>query len=91
MCPSAATRDVLLLCSISENQSLTKMPPWCNHWLLGAMALSLGLHFVILEVDFLAVSHCTSHAFVQRATLIVTAADYMCISLTAVEAKLLIH
>ena len=32
------------------------MPPWCNYWLLGAMALSLSLHFVILEVDFLSVS-----------------------------------
>jgi Ca2+ transporting ATPase len=29
------------------------MPPWYNKWLLGAMALSMSLHFVILEVDFL--------------------------------------
>merc|ERR1712226_1762221 len=40
--------------SISENQSLTLMPPWCNFWLLGAMVLSMSLHFLILEVDFLA-------------------------------------
>jgi len=40
--------------SISENQSLLVMPPWCNKWLLGAIALSMSLHFMILEVDFLA-------------------------------------
>merc|ERR1712033_147310 len=39
--------------SISENQSLTLMPPWCNKWLLSAMVLSMSLHFLILEVDFL--------------------------------------
>jgi len=39
--------------SISENQSLTVMPPWCNKWLMGAMALSMSLHFLILEVDVL--------------------------------------
>jgi len=44
-----------LRCSISENQSLLVMPPWCNKWLLGAIALSMGLHFLILEVDFLSV------------------------------------
>merc|ERR1712183_731214 len=38
-----------------QNQSLTRMPPWINPFLLGAMALSFGLHFVILHVDFLAV------------------------------------
>lgn len=39
--------------SLSENQSLTVMPPWINPWLLGAMALSFTLHFVILYVDIL--------------------------------------
>jgi len=39
--------------SISENQSLTVMPPWFNKWLLSAMVLSMSLHFLILEVDFL--------------------------------------
>jgi len=39
--------------SLSENQSLIHMPPWSNFFLLGAMALSMGLHFLILEVDFL--------------------------------------
>ena len=40
--------------SVSENQSLLRMPPWYNMWLLGAMALSMILHFMIIEVDFLA-------------------------------------
>merc|ERR1712226_1797816 len=39
--------------SVSENQSLFTMPPWVNPYLLGAMALSFSLHFVILYVDFL--------------------------------------
>ncbi len=30
------------------------MPPWCNPWLLVAMALSFGLHFLILYVPLLA-------------------------------------
>nr|BAG71430.1 sarcoplasmic reticulum Ca2+ ATPase Mt-SERCA1a [Molgula tectiformis] len=37
--------------SVSENQSLLKMPPWQNIWLLGAIALSMALHFMILYVD----------------------------------------
>merc|ERR1712193_405859 len=41
--------------SLSENQSLMMMPPWINPILLGAMALSFALHFMILYVDFLAV------------------------------------
>merc|ERR1712209_122397 len=39
--------------SVSENQSLAVMPPWVNPYLLGAMALSFSLHFVILYTDFL--------------------------------------
>merc|ERR1719331_2769555 len=41
--------------ALSENQSLLRMPPWINPFLIGAMALSFGLHFMILYVDFLAV------------------------------------
>ncbi|XP_067915936.1 sarcoplasmic/endoplasmic reticulum calcium ATPase 2-like [Heterodontus francisci] len=37
--------------SLSENQSLLKMPPWVNIWLLGAICLSMALHFLILYVD----------------------------------------
>ncbi|KAK3606471.1 hypothetical protein CHS0354_041418 [Potamilus streckersoni] len=40
--------------SLSENQSLMVMPPWINKWLLGAIILSMGLHFFILYVDFMA-------------------------------------
>ncbi|XP_055374578.1 calcium-transporting ATPase sarcoplasmic/endoplasmic reticulum type isoform X2 [Condylostylus longicornis] len=40
--------------SLSENQSLVTMPPWSNMWLVGSMALSFGLHFVILHVEVLA-------------------------------------
>ncbi|XP_028668103.1 sarcoplasmic/endoplasmic reticulum calcium ATPase 2 [Erpetoichthys calabaricus] len=37
--------------SLSENQSLLKMPPWANMWLVGAICLSMALHFLILYVD----------------------------------------
>ncbi|KAM4700173.1 sarcoplasmic/endoplasmic reticulum calcium ATPase 3 [Discoglossus pictus] len=36
--------------SVSENQSLLRMPPWLNLWLLGAIIMSMALHFVILYV-----------------------------------------
>ncbi|KAI7798000.1 sarcoplasmic/endoplasmic reticulum calcium ATPase 2 [Triplophysa rosa] len=37
--------------SLSENQSLIRMPPWENIWLLGAICLSMSLHFLILYVE----------------------------------------
>ncbi|TRY99294.1 hypothetical protein DNTS_003988 [Danionella cerebrum] len=37
--------------SLSENQSLVRMPPWVNIWLLGAIILSMSLHFLILYVE----------------------------------------
>jgi len=59
--PNAMALSVLVtiemlnaLNSLSENQSLMVMPPWANIWLLMAMGLSMGLHFVILYVDVLA-------------------------------------
>lgn len=42
--------------SLSENQSLVRMPPWSNFWLLAAMTLSMSLHFMIIYVDPLPVS-----------------------------------
>jgi P-type Ca2+ transporter type 2C len=36
--------------ALSEDSSLLRMPPWCNPWLLVAMAVSVGLHIVILYV-----------------------------------------
>jgi len=40
--------------ALSEDGSLLQMPPWANPWLLLAMAVSFGLHFVILYVPVLA-------------------------------------
>ncbi|NXE58173.1 AT2A1 ATPase, partial [Casuarius casuarius] len=37
--------------SLSENQSLIRMPPWVNIWLVGSICLSMSLHFVILYID----------------------------------------
>ncbi|KAK4272930.1 hypothetical protein QN277_021419 [Acacia crassicarpa] len=40
--------------ALSEDGSLLTMPPWKNPWLLLAMSLSFGMHFLILYVPFLA-------------------------------------
>lgn len=40
--------------ALSEDGSLVTMPPWVNPWLLIAMSVSFGLHFLILYVPFLA-------------------------------------
>lgn len=40
--------------ALSEDGSLLSMPPWVNPWLLLAMCVSFGLHFLILYVPFLA-------------------------------------
>ncbi|PIA52925.1 hypothetical protein AQUCO_01000647v1 [Aquilegia coerulea] len=40
--------------ALSEDGSLLVMPPWVNPWLLVAMSVSFGLHFLILYVPFLA-------------------------------------
>jgi Ca2+ transporting ATPase len=37
--------------SVSENQSMLRMPPWDNMLLIGAIALSMSLHLMILYVD----------------------------------------
>lgn len=42
--------------SLSENQSLLKMPPWKNRWLIAAIALSMFQHVLILYIPLLAVS-----------------------------------
>ncbi|XP_058098983.1 calcium-transporting ATPase 4, endoplasmic reticulum-type-like [Magnolia sinica] len=39
--------------ALSEDGSLLTMPPWVNPWLLLAMTVSFGLHFLILYVPFL--------------------------------------
>ena len=40
--------------ALSEDASLLQMPPWANPWLLVAMALSIGLHMVILYIPVFA-------------------------------------
>ncbi|KAK6943719.1 Cation-transporting P-type ATPase, C-terminal [Dillenia turbinata] len=40
--------------ALSEDGSLLSMPPWVNPYLLLAMSVSFGLHFLILYVPFLA-------------------------------------
>ena len=40
--------------ALSEDNSLLKVPVWSNPWLLMAMAVSFGLHFLILYVPTLA-------------------------------------
>jgi Ca2+ transporting ATPase len=42
--------------SLSENESLFTLPLWTNLYLCGAISLSMGLHFMILYVPWLAVS-----------------------------------
>ncbi|KAG7092288.1 hypothetical protein E1B28_008650 [Marasmius oreades] len=38
--------------SLSENESLLRLPLWKNPYLVAAIALSMGLHFMILYVPF---------------------------------------
>lgn len=40
--------------ALSEDGSLITMPPWVNPYLLLAMAVSFGLHFLILYIPILA-------------------------------------
>ncbi|GEM09469.1 calcium-transporting ATPase [Rhodotorula toruloides] len=40
--------------SLAENESLLTLPPWRNMYLVGAIALSMALHFMILYVPFFA-------------------------------------
>lgn len=59
--PSTLSLSVLVsiemfnaLNALSEDGSLVTMPPWSNPYLIIAMVVSFGLHFVILYVEFLA-------------------------------------
>ena len=38
--------------SLSENESLLALPIWANPYLVASIALSMGLHFMILYVPF---------------------------------------
>uniref|UniRef100_A0A8C8M8W6 Calcium-transporting ATPase n=1 Tax=Oncorhynchus tshawytscha TaxID=74940 RepID=A0A8C8M8W6_ONCTS len=52
--------------SLSENQSLLRMPPWSNLWLVGAMSLSMSLHFVIIYVDPMPMIFKLTHLNVEK-------------------------
>jgi hypothetical protein len=67
--PSTVAMSVLVvvemfnaLNAISENGSLLSQPPWANLWLLGAIAVSMVLHFAILCVP---TSHITCHVHLE--------------------------
>lgn len=58
--PSTISMSVLVvvemfnaLNNLSENQSLLVLPPWSNLWLIGAIAVSMLLHVLILYVPAL--------------------------------------
>lgn len=42
--------------SLSQGESLLSLPIWSNMYLVGAIALSMALHFMILYVPFFSVS-----------------------------------
>lgn len=42
--------------SLSENESLLRLPVWKNPYLVAAITLSMALHFMILYVPFFTVS-----------------------------------
>uniref|UniRef100_A0A8C4IQC2 Calcium-transporting ATPase n=1 Tax=Dicentrarchus labrax TaxID=13489 RepID=A0A8C4IQC2_DICLA len=52
--------------SLSENQSLVRMPPWSNVWLVAAMSLSMSLHFMIIYVDPLPMIFKLTHLNVEQ-------------------------
>ncbi|KAL3687065.1 hypothetical protein R1sor_013374 [Riccia sorocarpa] len=61
--PSTISMSVLVvvemfnaLNNLSENQSLLVLRPWSNLWLLGAIAVSMILHFLILYIRPLALT-----------------------------------
>ncbi|KAF3320457.1 calcium-transporting ATPase 3, endoplasmic reticulum-type [Carex littledalei] len=60
--PSTVSMTVLVvvemfnaLNNLSENQSLLKIPPWSNPWLLGSIVLTMLLHVSILYIEPLSV------------------------------------
>jgi Ca2+ transporting ATPase len=46
------SHSIQALNSLAENESLLTLPPWRNMYLVGAICLSMALHFMILYVPF---------------------------------------
>jgi len=55
---------MMFIFSLSENQSLLKMPPWKNKYLLYAIALSMSLHMMILYIPMFNVKEFSLFNFV---------------------------
>jgi hypothetical protein len=53
---------------LSENESLFRLPVWKNPFLVAAIALSMGLHFMILYVPIFTV--CLRETFSSKQSLI---------------------
>ena len=49
--------------SLSENESLLRLPLWKNMYLVAAISLSMALHFMILYIPFFTVSCLDSYPF----------------------------
>ena len=47
--------------SLSENESLLRLPLWKNMWLVSAITLSMVLHVGILYIPFFTVSMALAH------------------------------
>lgn len=47
--------------SLSENESLLRLPLWKNPYLIAAVTLSMVLHFAILYIPFFTVSGASRH------------------------------
>jgi hypothetical protein len=59
--------------SLSENESLLRLPVWKNMYLVGAITLSMALHFMILYVPFFTV--CSFYYHLNKAHSL---ADVVC-------------
>jgi len=71
--PSTMSMTVLVtvemfnaLNALSENSSLLKHPPWSNKWLLGAIAISMCLHVLILYVPWMNVTFSVAYLSLEE-------------------------
>ena len=62
--------------SLSQGESLLSLPIWSNMYLVGAITLSMALHFMILYVPFFSVRHFSSFSrSIESLTIVVASAD----------------